>query len=189
MLDSLLGPGGSFELELSVRPEEVLSRISSSVGRVTFFSSSSEPFLGKVEGNRFHVFRSMKSRGHQNSFVPVLYGEVSATPAGSRIEGRFELHSFVRRFMKLWFGMLGCMAPIAVLVGVVMLLQEKWDGAMPIVIPLGMFLFGLAMVKAGRRLGRSEEKGIAEFLAGLFRDVSIGESDGQPADEGGAAGP
>lgn len=184
MLESLLGPGGSFELELGVVAEEALSRISSSVGRVKLFAFSSKPFLGKVERNRFHVFKSLKSRGRQNSFVPVLYGEVFATPAGSRIEGRFRLHSFVRAFTKLWFGMLGCMAPIFVLAGAVALFVGKWEGAMFIVGPPAMLALGYGITKFGRRLARSEEREIAEFLDELFRDARIGSTDGPRPDEG-----
>jgi hypothetical protein len=73
--------------------------------RRTLFSLSGykgdQPVLGEVVGN---TFRLQKRRYWRNDFAPHFYGEIQSDPAGTRVEGRFDLADWVRLFMWFWLG-------------------------------------------------------------------------------------
>src|SRR5205823_3877450 len=73
--------------------------------RRTLFSFSgykgSLPVIGTVSDR---TFRLQKRRFGRNDFSPQFHGEFQAEPGGSRIEGYFDISSWVKVFMRLWLG-------------------------------------------------------------------------------------
>jgi len=96
------------------------------------------PFIGVVGGTDFHLRRDIRYR---NSFLPQVRGHVEATAAGTRIFVKMHLHPIVGVFMLFWLGAVGVAA-----VGV---LTSAHGEAAPTLMPLGMFVFGVALTAGG----------------------------------------
>jgi hypothetical protein len=123
--------------------------------------AGSRPILGKL---RDTTFRLQKRRYYRNSFAPFFFGRFVASNDGTLIEGEFRMHPFVRVFMIVWFSFLG--VPSVIMLISVFAGQADVQGSpiLGLVIPAGMAVFGVALVKFGRWLGRSEETAIVAFL-------------------------
>lgn len=145
--------------------EECEARLASSVDaeRLGFSWSGyagSRPILGKL---RDSSFRLQKRRYYRNSFAPFFFGRFVASDDGTLIEGEFRMHPFVRVFMIVWFSLLG-VPSVIMLISVFAGQADIQDGPLALVLPAGMVAFGVALVKFGRWLGRSEETAIVAFL-------------------------
>ena len=137
--------------------------------RRTLFSFSGykgdQPVLGEVLGNKF---RLQKRRYWRNDFAPRFYGELQPEPGGTRIEGRFDLAEWARFFMWFWLGaviLIGGAVFVSslsdVMTGSHRMTGNVWVG---VIVPPAMVLFGIALPRFGRLLGRGEETFILEFL-------------------------
>ena len=96
------------------------------------------PFIGVVEGNSFQLRRDIRYR---NSFLPQVKGRVEATAGGTMVFVTMHLHPAVGVFMVLWLGGVG--------VAAFDLLASAHGSAVPALIPLGMFVFGIALTAVG----------------------------------------
>jgi len=96
----------------------------------------SPPFIGRVEGNCFKLYRDIRYR---NSFLPRIRGHVNPYRDGSNIEVTMYLHPLVLVFMLFWLGFVGAGA-------VATLGHGKGDHAL---VPLGMLVFGVALTLGG----------------------------------------
>jgi len=99
-------------------------------------SDGTPPFIGKIEGNEFRLYRDIHYR---NSFLPRIKGHVDSAIDGTKIEVSMNLHPFVIGFMILWLGLVGIAAIAALTAG----------SAVEALIPAGMFVFGVALVLGG----------------------------------------
>ena len=147
--------------------EECKARLASSVDaeRLGFSWSGyagSRPILGRL---RDTSFRLQKRRYYRNSFAPFFFGRFVASDGGTLIEGEFRMHPFVKVFMIVWFSFLGVFSVTIVLtVAFAKPADVQGSSVLGLMIPAGMAAFGVALVKFGRWLGRSEETAIVAFL-------------------------
>jgi len=90
----VLYPGRTVVLESALSFAEVTSRLAKEVTPPAnpFWDRRQELFEGAFANGRFEVIRLVHSR---NSFRPMLYGQLSPTPGGTRIEIRMQLHILV----------------------------------------------------------------------------------------------
>jgi hypothetical protein len=121
--------------------------------------------LGEIWGNSFHL---QKRRYWRNDFAPHFYGEIQSDPAGTRIEGYFDLADRVRLFMWFWLGgvvLIGGAIFVAsvsdVMAGSHLVTGDAWTG---LIVPPAMLLFGIVLPRFGRLLGRDDETFILEYL-------------------------
>jgi hypothetical protein len=137
--------------------------------RRTLFSFSGykgdQPILGEVTADTFHM---QKRRFYRNDFAPHFYGTMHPGPGGTRIEGRFDLSTWVRAFMWFWLGgvvLIGGTIFVFSLTDVVTGSHHiTGDVRVGLIVPPAMVLFGIALPKFGRLLGRSEETYILQHL-------------------------
>lgn len=100
--------------------------------------TQSTPFIGAVEGESFRLHRDI---AYRNSFLPRISGRVVATPAGTRIIVNMFLHPIVGAFMLFWLSGVG----IAALTS----FNTLHGTTSPVLVPLGMFVFGVALTLGG----------------------------------------
>ena len=74
------------------------------------------------------------------------------------------MHPFVKIFMIVWFSFLGVFSVIMLISAFAGQADIQGSPVLGPVIPAGMAAFGVALVKFGRWLGRSEETAIIAFL-------------------------
>jgi hypothetical protein len=135
-------PHQTFTIETKLAPKEVESRLSRAVEQRRWRHPSGHgPFEGAFDGSRFEMRRIIHYR---NSFLPQVRGVIEPAGEGTRLVGTMRLHGAVIAFMTLWFG--------GVLFASSVVLQplfagRKFDSAG--FIPLGMLVFGVALVLVG----------------------------------------
>ena len=89
-----------FHLDVPAPADVVAARVSSAVGKVPGFRETLKrswkpepfgafPFLGKVEGRKFHIFRNTT---YNRAFLPQVRGEIVDTSTGSRVNAILYLH-------------------------------------------------------------------------------------------------
>ena len=161
-------PGGK---SIGRPPQEVLALIEQGTRRDQLwlwftFRPFWKPVLARVVGNRF---RLRQHRNFQNSFGPLLYGEVAPSEAGSsEIRARFRMHPFTVGFTVLWVA--GALA-----FGVVGTVGAPADGTPRWVFPavsLGFAAFAVLLVCLGWWLGRNEQRTIWTHLEQVTRPAS-----------------
>jgi len=150
--------------------EECKARLAAGVDAERFAFSWSgyagtKPILGKL---RDENFRLQKRRYYHNGFAPHFYGQFVASGRETLIEGEFRMHPGARIYMTLWFSFLA-------FVTIAMLVSEisrrggfKGDWASVLLIPAGLAVFGVALIKFGQWLGRGEERAIVAFLKSML---------------------
>ncbi len=135
-----------FHIESSLSTQVVLVRIHGLVRETpTFWASLKEqfgsrpdnapPFIGKVEGDTFHIRRDIRYR---NSFLPLVRGQVAASRLGTRINITMSLHPLVTIFILFWLGGVGFGGFAA-----------AHTNPKQAIIPLGMFIFGIVLTFGG----------------------------------------
>ena len=136
----------------------------------------SEPFLGRVDGQRFWL-RVLPVR--RNSWAPVFSGTFREHAGGTLIEGRFGFGTFGRVFMLIWSAFLAIML-LAVALALSQALSPGLFGggsgqvqargnAFPehlrgLVWLLILGLAGAGVMGYGKRLARGEKESILQFL-------------------------
>ena len=92
MLFDVLYPGRMVVLDTGLNLAEVTSRLAREVtppATPWFRDTRTQLFEGTFANGRFEMTRLVKGR---DSFRPMLYGQLSATPGGTRIDIRMQLH-------------------------------------------------------------------------------------------------
>ncbi|WP_263770031.1 hypothetical protein [Propionivibrio soli] len=96
------------------------------------------PFIGTLDGTTFKMRRDIRYR---NSFLPQVHGNVISAPAGSRILVRMNLHPLIAAFILFWLGAVG--------VGAVAAFMSESRSIQSVLIPAGMFMFGIVLTAGG----------------------------------------
>lgn len=138
LIDSPLAPAVAVERvrSLTCTPPSFSESLRSAFSRT---KQRSTPFLGEINGSSFSVRRNIRYR---NSFLPQIRGNVQAAPSGSSVRITMFMHPFTAVFMLIWLWGVGGIA---------------WSGSLRAessptalhLLPVGMFVFGLALVAGG----------------------------------------
>ena len=112
-----------------------------------------QDFVGSVRGNRVRIRRNI---AYRNSFQTVFDGRIETEFGGTILRGNFGMHALVIAFMVVWFGFL--------LVAIALDVGNLGSFGFASLAPLGMVMFGVLLVLAGRYAARNEEQQIANFL-------------------------
>jgi hypothetical protein len=131
------------ELAANLTAESAIARIRTAVAPPPSFrqllqrtlgrdSTTSPPFIGNVEGDRFRVRRDV---WYRNDFRPVITGRVTSVPGGVRIHVTMFLQPAVAVFMFIWFLGFGLVARFS-----------AQSGSLS---PVAMLLFGGFLVGGG----------------------------------------
>jgi hypothetical protein len=146
-----------YQLHLHLAPQVVADRIRAVTreppgfwDRPSWWSGDKPvpPFLGRVDEHSFRVRRDIH---YTNAFLPRIRGQISPIPGGSTVRVTMHLHPFVAAFEVLWLSFTGFFALIAVansFAGFVALRTRGDTGGpdgLPALIPLAMFVFGIAL--------------------------------------------
>lgn len=134
-----------FQIESTLPAQTVLQRIRTLVReKPGFWQSIKEsfgkrpddcpPFIGKVEGDAFCMYRDIRYR---NSFLPQVRGSVVSTSRGSRVLITMYLHPLVALFVLFWLGAVGA--------GSLAAFSSQNGNTGLALIPAGMFLFGIVL--------------------------------------------
>jgi hypothetical protein len=142
-----------FTLATPLSRREIVERLRETVG--TAWLSGDEPVRGRVSE---HSFSLRKRIGYRNSFQTNLRGRYVEEANGTRIKCYAGMHPFVVAFMTVWFALvLTASAAIATQVA-----NGDLNGS-PVVI-IGMLIFGIVLVGAGRYAARNELTALTAFL-------------------------
>ena len=157
-------------LNLTISANEALSRIASFMDEVKLFwrfrYTGEKSFLGRIEGNRFFVFKKSDSRRG----LPTLSGIVTQTDSGCAVQVRFKSNSFERVFIIVWFAMV----VFFLLIGLLLFLKGHLSNSlepeifMAIIVPLAMLIFGIIFSYSGMKFRKREEKQLTETFLELF---------------------
>lgn len=132
-------PFKKYEFTTLIPMEEVAKIISDNCERCSFgslFARSKKVFCDSVEENKFKLYRAIK---YQNSFLPILSGELKNKGGATTIVVIMRMPVFTNIFMVVWLSI----ALIAAL-GLVLKSDE------PIfIVPLIMFLLGYGLMQGG----------------------------------------
>ena len=145
-------------------PEEIIKVLNQNLEpyqtfRITGFGQSKKHklFEGEISNSSFNIRRII---GYRNSFLPAISGTIEKDREGSKIIVKMRLHNLVLGFMILWFG------------GVIFALlafssSTLFTGTFNKVslIPIGMLIFGYALVLGGFKYESIKSK---KCLAELF---------------------
>jgi hypothetical protein len=117
---------------------------------------------------------------YRNDFRPYFYGRLNPETQGARLEGRFNMSLWARTFMTIWLGFVAIASVPALMV-------FFRDSNLPLnrrlfdLIPVGMFAFGLLLLKFGVWLGKNQERFILDSLqTALSAHVEILEEGSRP---------
>lgn len=122
-------------------------------------SNKDSPFIGSIHLNTFQLRRRIQQ---QNSFLPVIKGQVENSKGGSHIHLKMRLHSSVLLFVVVWILFTAGFAFIGYTMGNGMLIFQAQ--------PLIMMFFGYAITLFGFR--READKAEQELLK-LFKGKLI----------------
>jgi len=149
-------------LETGLTVEQCKDRLARSIDPEKFGLwtgyAGSRPIVGRIDDVSF---RLQKRRYGSNPSAPFFSGQMVPFENGTRIEGSFQMHGFVKTSMTFYFWFLG-ISCVAMLISNIA--GRTVFQAPMLLVPVGMAVWGAALVKFGQWLGRSEEKAIVEFL-------------------------
>jgi hypothetical protein len=100
--------------------------------------------------------------GYRNSFQTFLFGKLIADGRRTRLIGRTGMHPLVAIFMVLWLVAVGAGA----FAGLSAAVQptDATEAGLLFLVPLAMFVFGIALVAVGRWFARNERQRLIAFL-------------------------
>ncbi len=149
--------------QVGLSPDEITRRLALGVDvdhGLWFSHPGRKPHCGHVGRDRFEV---TACDGPGGSFQPVLFGRVESVPGGSRIEVRTGIQPFAPTFLLFWLCAMLFFQVVAA--GAWALSSDIPTDAL--LAPSAMALFGLALYRVQRWLGRGRERrliGLADQL-------------------------
>jgi hypothetical protein len=123
--------------------------------------SGTSRVVGKVGEKSFRL-RKRLEKSH-NSFQTYLFARLSNEGTSTRLTCKFGMHPFVVVFMFVWLSGVTAAAIGSLVFG----LRQYFDGTMPslgVLVPWGLALFGIVLVRVGRGMARGERKFLMDFL-------------------------
>lgn len=138
--------GDVIVIESSRPPEEVLNDLSANIESFPVSFSVKGKYAGRVDGENFDIqwFEAFRRNGH----IPVLYGKIEGTDAGSKIIAHFDLSPWCKGFMVFWW-----LASAAMCLAV-----EPHLAVLP-------FMIGaIILIQVGMAWGRSDQAKLLDLL-------------------------
>lgn len=149
--------------------EECLRRIreATDAPKLQFFFpfgyGGSKPIFSKLRGSRIKLWKRKERR---NDFAPCFLGVFSSQGSGSRLIGRFRMDRAVRLFIAFWLTFTIGITLVTLPALLDHLTNPKQQGQLSVFdfMPLGLVISGILLVMYGRRIGKSEEALLLDFL-------------------------
>ena len=141
------------------------------IGRVRSFLLSPtwgrrEVLVGQVENGRF---RARVRHGYSNGLTRLLYGRVTSTASGSRVEGEFRTLWWVVLILRSVWGLI----LLSILAHLLDVVRRGHPPSLSILVPVLMLALLGGIEAVARRMGDRDEERIRDLLSRLFVDVSI----------------
>lgn len=155
-------PFEKFVLTTQLSVDEVQQRLNEKVEHkqnpwLSRAPKTNKPYTGEITSETFRMYRIINYR---NSFLPQISGRYIKNYNGTQIQIKMQLHTGVKIFMAIWFGLLGvvCIVILAVMLATIKELFKEGFSP-PVLIPFVMFAggYGLAMIgfKSESRLSKN----------------------------------
>jgi hypothetical protein len=149
--------------------EECLRRIREAAGAPKFRSFSpsryggSKPVVAELRGSRVKLWKRKEQR---NDFAPYFVGLFSSEGLGSRLSGRFRMDRALLLLLTFW--LIFCVGISAATLPALLghLTNSKLQGQLSgfDFMPLGLLVSGIFLFIYGRRIGKSEEPFLLDFI-------------------------
>ena len=128
----------------------------------------SRPVVGRVDNGGFRLHKRIHYR---SSFQTHAMARFHEDEAGTRVSCRFGMHPVVLVFFAAWMSIVLVVGARGLVIALGAAFSTRPEGAAPFavplagaVLPLGMLVFGAALVGFGRWLAREEERFLTDFL-------------------------
>jgi hypothetical protein len=147
--------------------EECHMRLKEAVDTSFFSYFSSKQVVGRISKDAISIRKRIRYR---NSFQTVLRASLKPSGNGTKLLANIGLHPFVKIFIFIWFGALILIGGLIVIISLSSLTKNTSADIgtiMGILIPLGMAMFGIALLKFGKYLARDESRFFNSILDGF----------------------
>jgi hypothetical protein len=130
---------------------------------IPFGYGGSKPVFADLRGNRVKLWIRKQRR---NGFAPCFFGIFSSEGSGSRLVGRFRMHRSAQLLLVFWFTFAVGITFVTLpeLVGHLTNLKQQSQLSGFDFMPLGLLISGILIFKYGRRIGKSDEALLVDFL-------------------------
>jgi len=128
-----------------------------------FGYGGSKPVFATLRGSRIKLW---KRRERRNDFAPCFFGVFSSEGSGSRLVGRFRMDRGVRLLVAFWLTFTVGITLVSLPALLDHLTNPKQQGQLSVFdfMPFGLFISGILLFVYGRRIGKSEEAVLLDFL-------------------------
>lgn len=135
-------------------PDDCASRLDAAIDSEWKFFGS-KPVIGRASESSL---RLRKRIFYNNSFQSILVATMRPEQRGTIISGTCGMRPVVRIGMLIWFaGVILIGLPVA-------FSMLRTHDSMGVAIPVGLLVFGFALIKFGRYLARNETRFLKDFL-------------------------
>jgi hypothetical protein len=131
-------------------------------------------FYGEIDGNRIEL-RKRRSFFSKNDFAPHLFAElIPIASGGTKVEGHFDISSWVSGFMALWMIFAAVVGGIVFVSSLIAILsghrfgQKGNDAMVGIIVPPALVLLGFLLPRIGYYFHFEQENELLEFLKSTF---------------------
>lgn len=148
--------------------EECHMRLKESVDTSFFPYFSSKQVAGRVSNDSISIRKRIHYR---NSFQTVLRALLKPSGNSTKLFVNIGLHPFVKTFIFIWFGFLILIGGFIFIISLSSLAKNTSADIgtiMGILIPFGMAVFGIALLKYCKYLARDEPAFLKAFLINLL---------------------
>jgi len=121
---------------------------------------------GRVSERKVQLYRVIPLWA--NSFAPVFVGKFESVNGKIVLSGFYSIHFAVKTFMTIWFAitLFGALVVLACLAtGII-----PPENAIFVLIPFGMFAFGLVLIKMGQLFSRGDIEYIRNVIGKALED-------------------
>jgi len=158
--------------------EECYRRLKESVDTSFFPYFSSKQVAGSVSKSSVSL---RKRISYRNSFQTVLRASLKPSAVGTEIISTIGLHPHVKIFMFIWFGGLTIIGGTIFVVALSFVFGESAHisigAVMGMLIPPGMAVFGIGLLKFGKYLARDESILLIDFITDRLDAKEVNKSE------------